>query len=231
MKNGLLYLTVVVLPLLGGLSCTKDDPHVPDAITLKFSRKALEYVQLNEGTRLVYLDSTTATLDTLMVSESTLDKGFIPTSVAPGFLGFPITFPAQNIENFLLKITKISGSQQKPWFFGKATTAEYGSSISSDHAVLVLSDITIKDSGNEEQVGGSFAFWEQNTVDLVTLKVEDKTYNDVVVYKFDNSYGGDINRDGYRIATYYWAKGIGIIKRRVITKGGVIKTYNLVSVD
>lgn len=59
----------------------------------------------------------------------------------------------------------------------------------------------------------------------LTITVEGKIYNNVVVTINEN--GLDISNPAYQKTVYYWANGVGIIKRTTITTGGVAKTYTL----
>ena len=58
-----------------------------------------------------------------------------------------------------------------------------------------------------------------------SMIIEGKTYNNVVTTVYDRNL--DINHPDYLKETYYWAKGIGIIKRELITTGGAVKTARL----
>ena len=61
---------------------------------------------------------------------------------------------------------------------------------------------------------------------MPSMTIEGKTYTNVISGGIDNTYM-DINAPNYFKRTFYWAKGVGIVKRVIITTGGAIKTHTL----
>lgn len=236
MKNRLLCLAVVGLPVWVSLSCSKQDAPLasPDQISINFSKKALEYVQLTEGTQLVYRDSATSFLDTLMVTKSKLRKLFFPEVECADFFGFMHICPAQNDDQFSLTLTSmVSGAQDAPWFDAETQPNSYlGYTSTVDNAELILFERFHVPTPYNYDMMVVFDYSEPYSGDFVTITVEGIAYQNVIVFKrIYDATGLGIDDPSYRKATYYWAKDVGIIKRTIVTSGGVVKTFTLVSSD
>jgi hypothetical protein len=227
MKNRLLFLVIILVINAG---CSKDDAPAQGEISVNFSRTALEYVQLPEGTRLVYRDSATSILDTLMVTKSTLEKISYPGGEY-NFLGVNMTYPAQIAENFSLHLIKFSGAQQTQWFVGEASAVSIYSTNSIPNQYMSLSE-TYSVGPDNLALGTTSFYYSDDLIDekFVSIDVEGKTYNNVLLFVAEGSVV-DINSPYYRKATYYWAKDFGIIKRTVVSANGAVTTSSLVSID
>jgi hypothetical protein len=227
MKNGLLLLGMILVINVG---CTKDDPQAEGEISVNFSRKALEYVRLPEGTRLVYRDSATVLLDTVVVTKSTLEKISYPGGEYT-FLGATMVYPAQIAENFRLHLIKFSGVQQTQWFLGEASAASNYSTNSIPNQYMSLFE-TYSVGPDNLGLGTTAFYYSDDLIDekFVSIQVEGKTYDNVLLFVAEGN-ESDINSPYYRKATYYWAKGFGIIKKKIVSAGGVVKTSTLVSID
>lgn len=228
MKNRLLYLAVVGLPVLFNSSCAKDDPEPPviTLISVGFSKTALEYVQLTEGTLLMYRDSATSIVDTAIVTKSSLTKILYPEhDYDTGLFGI-ISRPAQDADHFRLLLTSVkSGTQDAPWFDGEASAYLPYFNISLDNADMHLNESYIDSLGTEKKAPDAFEYWEPYSRNFVSLTIEGTSYNNVIVARTDKFVY--INGPFHRV-TYYWAKGAGIIKRRIVTHAGDVKTATLV---
>ncbi len=60
---------------------------------------------------------------------------------------------------------------------------------------------------------------------IPSITIEGKNYSSVIKGSSENV--SDINDPDDEKRTFYWAKGIGIIKREIVTTGGVVKTHLL----
>ncbi|MCJ7466240.1 MAG: hypothetical protein MUO53_06050 [Maribacter sp.] len=228
MKNRLLFLARIGALIVINARCSKEDSQA--AITIEFSRNALEYVQLAEGTRLVYRDSTTATLDTVLVTKSTLEKIYYPAWEGT-FYQVPIKYPERWFENFSIILTKTSNSQQTSWFKADATSLNQFTDTSILNSYMLLNESYAVGPDNTESGTSCFYYSEDQIPDIfITLNVEGKTYNNVSVFVAESNVE-DINSPYYRKATYYRAKGVGIIKKTIVLDGGEIRTSTLVSKD
>ncbi len=190
--------------------------------TVAFSRNALEYVHLTEGKYLIYKDSVTGQVDSVIVTTSRLETTFYQkhdgADLSSWGLGYMPASPAFSSEEFTLKLTKFDGTSQTRWLDGDAYTQLPSPWASSDTAALKLS------------VSGSFPFTdafymtESMTPDH-SMMVEGVQYNNVVMISHDNGY--DPTGWGYSRATYYWAKAVGLIKYEFIDFGVPVKIYSL----
>ena len=71
-----------------------------------------------------------------------------------------------------------------------------------------------------------FPYSEISPVSIIpSMTIEGKNYSNVIMGS--SEYLSDINDPEYEKRTFYWAKGIGIVKRQIITTGGAVKTQLL----
>jgi len=208
-------ITMLILASLIMLSSCKKDPpgekpSTPVTDSAKFSRDALAYVQLTPGKYFIYKDSTTSSQDSVVVTTSLLSTVYYPPSSDAFF-----KYNAQIQEKFDLILAKFTDSDQVEWFNG--------------HADAFCGVLGINNNCNSAAVdlmeGGLYAF-EGIYPGNFSVAIEGKTYNNVIIH---DSWTPtvDINDPHYVHNIYYWAKGVGIIKRTNITTGGAVKTYTL----
>lgn len=180
---------------------------------IRFTRNALDYVNLQPGKYFIYKDSATGSTDSVVVTTSLLESIYVPR-----LTGNWLTIAAHYMEKLTLKLDakKTNGTSQQ-WLYG---TAEANSflSVPCDTAYIYL-------SGGESNLQSEvfFQYHYQNSTE--TMIVEGTAYNKVVTDVNDNSL--PLNDPNYRKTIFSWAKGIGIIKRTIITTGGVAKTSTL----
>ncbi len=142
-----------------------------------------------------------------MVTESILKSAYYAGTGE--FLDIPFYY-----ETFNLKLSKFSGMSQSEWFSGSA------SSSPGYDLINLTTSVNLLESDN------TLAFYMKSTDQPnLTITIEGKTYNNVVVTNYFN--GASIDNAYYKKTIYYWAKGVGIIKRTTITMGGAVKTYTL----
>ncbi len=166
-------------------------------------------LKLTEGKYLIYKDSATTALDSVIVTASKLTNLYFPKQVVNN-----ITYQAHTVEQFSLVLTKYAGSATTEWFYGYAKALAIFA-ITNNNADMDLS----------EQSGNWAFVFKTSTPSIPSMVIEGKAYNEVIVTESKN--GVDINHPAYKLTTYYWAKGVGIILRRTITTGGIVKTYFL----
>ena len=198
-------------------SCEKIRPDVEVKTTsysLRFSRKALDYVKLTERKYLIYKDSASAHLDSVVVTKSLLENKYNPEE-----FNWYAWYSAYYHENFSLMLTKFTGGVGSEWFNGEAKLWISDPPYSTDNAPVNL--ITLDKFNNTY----STFYLGENDPTNYSVSIEGRTYNNVVITIYDR--GLDINHPDYLKETYYWAKEIGIIKREIITTGGTVKTARL----
>jgi hypothetical protein len=200
-----------MLYLALGLNCKKSEERSYPAV--KFSKAALEYVKLPVGKYLVYKDSASGELDSVTVTRSTLTTSFYKND------GNLFTAPSHYFEEFSLQLTLLKGSVQSTWFQSNAM-ASY--SLNTDNADLMLTELV----NSTFYFPSVFNYPPLNPVNLISsLTVGGKNYSDVIMGSFEM--GADLNDPVYMKRTFFWAKGVGTIKREIITAGGLIKTHFL----
>lgn len=190
--------------------CKKEKIENGKVPSYTFSNKALAYVKLNEGKYLIYKDSATQLLDSVIVSTSKLETIFIP-KISGGLFG---SLPAHYEQKFSLVLLKYNGNSESIWFSGNAFTPATYLQTSIDTLAVDL---------REPDYTTVFTLTNSDKPEFSTT-IEGKNYNNVVVTASSN--GLEINDPAYKSIIYYWAKEIGIIKRSV-NVGGTIKTYTL----
>ena len=209
------------LPWMLIVSCKKDKAD-PPSIVMKFSSEALAYVQLPLNKYFIYKDSASGTFDSVVVKESSLQTIFVPKYDCPRD-SWCISTPAYNYQTFTLKLVSITTSTQKNWYFESA----FHDVIGGFYQPRATDTMYVS-------LNGTFwyPFYLNNTpgslvqVNLFpSIIIEGKTYTDVLQCVSSNT--DNTSLPNYTKTNYYWAKGIGIIKREIRT-ATTVKTELLV---
>lgn len=189
-----------------------------------FSRHALGYVQLTLGKYLIYKDSASSQLDSVVVTTSNLVNKYVPSYGGTSAQLWLDSYTAYNYEAFHLVLSKYNGTQTSNWFVGD-DSLNYGISAGC--------------CGGPQPPSASDTFWV-NLYELqnyfltafycfnsqysnLSMNIEGKTYSNVIETIMASGNPAD---PGYKKTIYYWAKPVGIIKRTMIN-GSSIKTYTL----
>ena len=203
------------------ISCKKsvDDPRLN--IQMNFSKEALAYVQMPANKYYIYKDSATGDTDSVVVAQSSLETKLMP-SLTYNILGFDTHQPAYNYQTFTLLLAKVNGSTSTDWFYGIADANYFFTLKNTDTAGVWLME---KHRSTDEFILVVFSphFTNGNKIIIPNLTIEGKNYSDVV--QFTNRRLTPSSQN-YLASTYYWAKGIGIIKRS-ITTGNTTQTWSL----
>lgn len=219
MKKKILFAISITTLLIA--SCKKNNADTPAApIEVKFSAEALAYVQLPLYKYFIYKDSATAALDSVVVTQSNLERILMPKYDC-GNQQWCWNIPAYYYQNFSLSLTKFTATSQELWFTGSATSQPFSTFLiaASDTSVLYFSGTFFYPLvSNYQGIYTSENF-------LGSFIVEGKTYNNVL--QFINVNTLNTSDPIYKRTNYYWAKSIGIIKREVTT-GSAVKTDLLV---
>lgn len=171
-------------------------------VTSALPKDGLAYIQFSTGKYFIYKDSATLKSDSVFVTESVLQP--ISTTII-GVL--------YNEEQYSLILSKIdSAGKAIEWLSGTANSGPGD----SKHIYMIRDD-SLNASG--------YCFRYPpcncgNEINIPSMMVEGKTYTDVVVTANDSSSYAPS-------AYYYWAKGIGLIKRSEMDNSGITKTYTL----
>lgn len=198
-SKSVIFRCLILFTLL--VSCKKENTSDSIGYNLHFSTRALEYVKLTPGKYLIYKDSATSQLDSVVVSTSKLQTILIPEQTVNGILT-----PAHNKEYFTLELLKYNGVFFNQWMTGFAFTPFDYPFKSVNNSVVDL---------RPTLVGGSTIFYMADTDQPnLTMTVEGKIYNNVVVTVYES--GPDTSAPYYTKDIYYWAKGVGLIKRTFI---------------
>lgn len=215
MKN--ILLPVAILFALVS-SCTKTGykpiPTPPDAF-INFSKADLEYVLIPLDRYFIYKDSATGNFDSVIVVQN--DLTVTSTDAVPFW-----NLPATHTQAYALDL-EIKKDSETLWYQGSAN-AFYGTSSPyvSDTAAKIrfsakdnLSPYPANDYGFSSDTSSSVSYQH-----LSSMAVESNMYNDVVVCS-STSPGFNATDSFYFKSTYYWAKGVGIIKRIVQTNSTI----------
>jgi hypothetical protein len=215
MKN-IILLVAILLTLVS--SCTKTGykplPTPPEAF-INFSKADLEYVLIPHDRYFIYKDSATGNLDSVTVAQNDLT---VSSSDAVPFWNLPAT----HFQMYTLDL-EINKDSETLWYRGVANSS-YGTSspFVSDSAAKIrfsaqdnLIAYPALDYGFSSETSSSVSNQHQSS-----LTVESNIYNDVVVCTC-TSPGLDATDPGNFKSTYYWAKGVGIIKRTVETNSTI----------
>jgi hypothetical protein len=219
---------IILLLALFAAGCKKSSSDA-ETYNVKFSPAGLEYVKLTPGKYLIYKDSASGSLDSVVVTTSSLGTKFWP-AVPAGSI-FSSSSPAYNGENFSLTLTKYVGTVAQEWFNGYAEASiSYYPPYSSDSAGLLLAEsLLVSGTSYHALYYGAFSYpgyYNSLNHHIPAMTIEGNTFTDIITGGTDNT-NLDINNPNYLKRTFYWAKGIGIIKREIISTGGIVKTHVL----
>jgi hypothetical protein len=230
MKNFIRFLPACLVVT----SCMKTQPvstkQLPD-VHITFSTVDLDYVKLPLNRYFIYKDSATGNIDSVKVTRSTISENYGPAVPS-------LSLPAVYSQKYYLTLSNISDSG-KAWFQGRAWSvdASAGGSYGSDPMAGVRffardnlinnPDIPEDDNVNYAQLEDGYGFSSEPGINsgnqyLPSFEVDKHTFYDVIV---DTAFthGDSTQFSGFFKSTYWWAKGIGVIKRTV-EKDSVIKT-------
>jgi hypothetical protein len=208
---------IVLLHICLFCSCKKEKPSTPKTYDFSLSAEGLSYVQIPLNRYFIYKDSATGTLDSVVVTQSTLEKQYQPASTISGGL-FVTSLPAYYYQTFSLLLTRY-GTTHGDWFYGETSDRPlfgFGSPL-FDTLGLQLEE---RNRAASADLGLAFSF-NIGTVGtdsiILTLTVEGKIYTNVL---FCSDWNGlDSSNAAYRRSYYYWVKNLGIIKREIKTFG------------
>ena len=204
MKKKIPIIAIVATTIFTAIGCKKENSE-PAIAKSKLQISGLAYMQLTKGKYLIYKDSVSSDLDSVVVTNSSIKDVYSPPYDYL-VLFIPATFPAYYYESFTLTLTKYNGMLQSEWFNGSTTPPIFYNSIVNDSLPVQLSE-----------PDKAIAFDNFNNRQISFLVVEGKTYTQVLEYTWNTP---------NKKTTYYWAKTVGIIKR-VVTIAGVTKTQTL----
>lgn len=214
MKKYLSTLVAAILLFLSG--CKKKEAEIIYQVSI--SRNALEYVNMPQGKYRIYKDSASGNTDSVVITTGKLENIFFPLSTGYGIF-YTYKIPAYYAESLTLKLESMTSTGiALPWFDGRGMAELPNPILSTDTACIVL----YGGESNRTTIVFSQSHSQQSTE---TMTIEGKTYNNVVAYTYNN--GLDLNHPYYLRTVYYWAKGVGIIKRSITTTGGATKTSSL----
>jgi hypothetical protein len=223
---------VILILALSLPSCKKNSstPYVAPGLVLKsdyvkFSTIGMQYVKLPLNAYYIYKDSATGMLDSVVVTESLLEKKFSAAHTSIFTINgrsSPINFPDFYYDEFQLVLTKYAGTTTEKWL------SMQGKNTDEVFSLYHTPDSSINLAGEFLGIPSSYYFTYRSPHPTVlslsneiipSIVVEGKTYTDV--YKVSRNIAG--NYDRY----YYWVKGVGLIKRVENTLTSA-KTWTLV---
>lgn len=221
------FITIIFCSLI--LSCKKDHKVQPAGpVYIKFNPDGLAYVQVPLNHYYIFKDSANGMLDSVMVTQSTLDNAFSPETIVR-FAGTDVKVPAHYYQDFTLQLSSITGITQKVWFYATATNQPFftvSDLRNSDTAYLSLLESDVNFPGEVFTYPVSYYFSGQSKSIIVpAMTVEGTSYLNVINFISSNS--ADPTDKNFVRATYFWAKNIGIIKREIKTPT-TVKTESLV---
>jgi hypothetical protein len=188
-----IIVVVLFFFLISDCKKSSSDHRFDGSIQLKLDANGLQYIQLDIGKYFIYKDSASGVLDSVVVTKSLLENKFTPAVTGGPFA----TYAAYNSEIFSLTLTKMDVNSETVWLEAQTSAALCCPSLSNNNEPVQM-----------YESNGALVFCypkeDCDFVDLISsLTVEGKVYQNVIMVT-----GGT---DG--TSKYYWAKGIGLIKR------------------
>lgn len=196
------YLAILVLMA----SCSKVELKASDEkMTYRFN-EGLAYINLPLNKSYMYIDSASRSTCYVKVTESTVDINYVsPTYFWESGYYF---------ETYMLQLSNITGATTETWFLGHAkcynNVGFYGSGVDN-------SSFSFYDGQ-----AGTTCFYYPFVTDssgkykyIPSMSIEGKIYKDI--YRFTSNNRLNPTDANYQMLSYYWVKGIGIIKKQTIT--------------
>lgn len=219
----------IAIALLLCLSCKKEaEPVIPQN---NFIKEAFDYVQLSTNDYFIYRDSATGDTDSVIVTNSELERILSPKRESTQL--FDPGQPAYYYQTFTLLLSKVNGTGTEDWLYAIASSASfsYAGSGATESADLKL--LERNRSRNEDRLyifnyplTQAFTFTQ---VSPLSLTIEGTNYPEVIRFSGNNGLtpSSPNYQQYYQASAYYWVKGIGIIKRELITATSV-RSWTLV---
>lgn len=204
MKHNFSYYFFSIIILLS--SCAKVEVNTSnEKKTYKFN-EGLEYINLPLNRFFIYKDSATGITSNVKVTESKVETQYMS----------PVYFweDGYNYETYRLLLSKITGNTIENWFSGNAIS----------YNTIGLIGLIVDNS--------RFSFYEGPAVTncffypfasdtsgiygfIPVMNFEGKTYRNI--HRFTSTKGLNPTDANYKKISYFWVKGIGIIKKETIT--------------
>ena len=192
------------------------DPRFDGSIQIKLLPEGLAYAKLDIGKYFIYKDSATGQTDSVVVTKSIIQNKFTPSTTGI-VLGINTTFAAYNTEIYSLTLSKIgTGGSQITWLDAETRSALCCPSISKADQPVILYQ------SDEIVFNYPFSSFYPYTAIVPSLAVEGKVYNDVLQTVTQRTVASTTVK-----ADFYWAKGVGIIKKTHTSNNASI-TFTLV---
>jgi len=214
---------ILTIPLalfvIGAASCKKSQstPSGPVSVSnFAFAEEALDYAKLPLDRYFIYKDSVTANIDSVQVTQSAL-KDTIQAGTPSNGLLTP-SAPGYGYQKYSLTLTKLNGSTTT-WFQGQTGNLFLGDSS----LTFWGNDNIIMFGGSIYGYGFSYSVPFDSSNYFSHFTVENNIYDDVISIGFTN--GTDATDPSYFKSTYYWAKGVGIIKRTVKMSSAITTSF------
>jgi len=211
-------------------SCTKEDFEIdlsglggggggwgiPSIYGITFDNNAISHIKLPQWRYFIYKDPGTSSTDSVVVTESN-----IVSVIQPAVMGNPV-IPGFIYDKYVLTLSSIVATGNQTWYSGIAF-------CDSQHKnVPLFIDSNFNLSNGQTNLP---AFWYPFTSSgslqyskISSTVIEGVTYNNV--HRFSASNGLPPTDPNYLATAFWWADGIGIIKREITTAGSV-KTQHL----
>lgn len=219
MKTFVLSSFAAFLLMLVACKKSADQPAVAADQHYTIDSFTLSYLKLPIGTWYAYKDSVSGLIDTVVIKRSEVNTTLVPSYTSTynilGFRGVQ-QVPAIYYDSLILHISKDLLNGTENWL-----SINYRQQYSFNF--IYASDNIIKNAGE-------IVFWNPAKSDygikndmgvesIPSITIEGKTYQNVL--RFVNKNGSDTTATYYIKSDYYWAQGVGVIKRSLKNAQGV----------
>ncbi len=221
-KFSILRVTGILVVCIMNSSCKKETPATPVSYPrippplVKLNPEGLEFVQLPSGRFYAYEDSSTGIIDTVYVSQSSIEKKFkrgITGSSDPNCGGICPGSSDYYYQEFTLRLSEISGRE---WFKGIASTGLIDRYFSGNDSLYTSPDFNLNNCFWYPFLSSGQAL---NYQFIPVISFRGLTYSNVHVFASMN--GLEPTEPNFYAQKIYWVKNTGIIKKE-------IKRYNSV---
>jgi len=208
MKKNIFYILAITILFI---SCKKSDVSPQPLLTANFAKEGLNYVQIPLNKYFIYKDSVSGNTDSVIVTQSILETKLMPANILL-ILVFSPPMPAYYYQSYTLLLSKVNGNTSTDWFYGIANADP----TINLNTLVGLTLIEGRDISTKYKIP---AFKYPFYFGTSKITIEGKDYSDVIQITNSN-YLSPSSPDyltSYFTSTYYWAKGIGIVKRTLKT--------------
>ncbi|MES1215583.1 MAG: hypothetical protein ABUT20_08700 [Bacteroidota bacterium] len=220
MKQVSFFATIMLLALF--FSCKKEDPVNNEYTSFDYPSGYLNYMDIPMHSYFIYKDSSTGNEDSVIVTENIKRTIF---NYGNGVIA------GNQYKHYVLQMDVtlskfISANNSSLWLKARSVTNDNRATVATAESVMLFAgpcEDCMWGILDYPIVSNYDPFSDRGAEILNSYEVEGKVYNDVIHIVYGV---GSPTDDEYKNVIYYWAKGVGIVKRTFTSKSST-QTWTL----